>query len=81
MSLMQKANRQTEVDDKYAEDYLAIGWDEIDKKGKVIKSGAGGKDISEYKAKISALEKTVAEQAKTIEGLTGGNEKVGGGHG
>lgn len=56
MKLMQKVNRQIKVEDKDVEGYLADGWDEIDKKGKVVQNGAGAKKVATLETAVEALQ-------------------------
>lgn len=58
MAKMRKANRIIEVKDSQVDGYLKRGYDEIDKKGKVVTHATGGKTVplADYNKVLKELE-------------------------
>lgn len=51
MKIFVKGNKEIRVEDHYEDKYLNEGWDLIDEKGKIIKTGLGTDDKAEKKIK------------------------------
>lgn len=69
MAKVKRANRILTVNDKLVDDYLKRGYDQIDDKGKVLKSGSGGSIDAKTAKKLEAAERANAKLKEENEAL------------
>lgn len=68
MAIMQKGNKQAHVLDEKIEEFLKMGYSEVDKEGEILQVGQAT-DLKDIKAENDTLKAKLAEYKENIEKL------------
>lgn len=75
MKIVMKKNKQLQVPDEKLEEFLALGYNEIDSEGKVVSVGKAT-TLAAYEAENNSLKAENAELKKEIENLKAENSQL-----